>query len=222
MTIAAALSLMSTSAWKIRSRRRPPKGRVTAHRRQDRVAGQGSLRRPEIAPAEAAGPAAKVEWNRDYSPYAGRKYPMHVYFGDTHHHTANSGDAFMDGDRLGRRILSLRARRAGHVVIGIPAEILAAVGFPRYLRPCRRARDDVRGLRGQSRLWRPANVALAGDAARGGRGRGGDRTNWCQGSRRTLPAVVKDPQIVGPLMKSVWKEYLKPPTNTTSPDASPR
>lgn len=32
---------------------------------------------------------------RSYSPYAGRTYPTRVFFGDTHHHTANSGDAFM-------------------------------------------------------------------------------------------------------------------------------
>ncbi len=38
--------------------------------------------------------------DRGYSLWAGRDYPTHVYFGDTHHHTANSGDAFMNGDRL--------------------------------------------------------------------------------------------------------------------------
>jgi hypothetical protein len=38
---------------------------------------------------------------KGYSPYAGRNYPTRVYFGDTHHHTSNSGDAFANGDRLG-------------------------------------------------------------------------------------------------------------------------
>ena len=28
-----------------------------------------------------------------YSPFAGKTYPRTPYFGDTHHHTANSGDA---------------------------------------------------------------------------------------------------------------------------------
>ncbi|HEY5752933.1 MAG TPA: DUF3604 domain-containing protein, partial [Chthoniobacterales bacterium] len=36
-----------------------------------------------------------------YSPYAQRDFPTRVFFGDTHHHTANSGDAFMGGNRLG-------------------------------------------------------------------------------------------------------------------------
>ena len=35
-----------------------------------------------------------------YSPYVGRDFPNNVYFGDTHNHTANSGDAFMNGNRL--------------------------------------------------------------------------------------------------------------------------
>ncbi|MFX7140023.1 hypothetical protein ABTH88_19055, partial [Acinetobacter baumannii] len=35
-----------------------------------------------------------TEAKKRYSPYAGRKYLTRVFFGDTHHHTANSGDAF--------------------------------------------------------------------------------------------------------------------------------
>jgi len=35
-----------------------------------------------------------------YSPFAGRTYPTHVYFGETHNHTANSGDAYMAGNTL--------------------------------------------------------------------------------------------------------------------------
>ena len=34
------------------------------------------------------------------SPYAGRNFPTHVYFGDTHLHTALSGDAFGFGNKL--------------------------------------------------------------------------------------------------------------------------
>ena len=47
----------------------------------------------EITPAQRARA-------RGYSPYAGRNFPARALFGDTHHHTANSGDAFMGGDRL--------------------------------------------------------------------------------------------------------------------------
>ena len=62
------------------------KGAVDHYHRHD------DSRKPETA--------AQVEVKKKYSPYAGRKFPTRVFFGDTHHHTANSGDAFMAGDRL--------------------------------------------------------------------------------------------------------------------------
>lgn len=37
---------------------------------------------------------------RSYSPYAGRNFATQVYFGDTHLHTAASGDAFGFGNKL--------------------------------------------------------------------------------------------------------------------------
>ncbi|MHC4946806.1 MAG: DUF3604 domain-containing protein [Planctomycetota bacterium] len=40
---------------------------------------------------------------KHYSPFAGRKYPTHVYWGDTHLHTAMSMDAGAFGARLGPR-----------------------------------------------------------------------------------------------------------------------
>ena len=36
-----------------------------------------------------------------YSPYAERSFPSHVYWGDTHLHTANSPDAGLFGNTLG-------------------------------------------------------------------------------------------------------------------------
>jgi len=43
----------------------------------------------------------KAFGKRPYSPYAGRKYPTQVYFGDTHLHTGASMDAGAFGTRLG-------------------------------------------------------------------------------------------------------------------------
>jgi len=48
----------------------------------------------------ASGALEVTEAMKAFSPYAGRKYPTRVFFGDTHHHTSNSGDAFMGGNRL--------------------------------------------------------------------------------------------------------------------------
>ena len=62
----------------------------------------------EASSHDASSPetAADAAVRKAYSPYTGKgpatppenfgksKYPSHVFFGDTHHHTANSGDAF--------------------------------------------------------------------------------------------------------------------------------
>jgi hypothetical protein len=45
--------------------------------------------------------AERAFGGKNYSPYAGRGYPTHVYWGDTHLHTALSVDAGAFGNRLG-------------------------------------------------------------------------------------------------------------------------
>ena len=77
-----------------------------------------------VDPAKAS-PAA-----RGYSPYAGRKYPTRPLFGDTHHHTSNSGDAFMAGDRLTPEE-AYRFARGEEVVssTGVPAKLSRPMDF---------------------------------------------------------------------------------------------
>ena len=73
---------------------------------------------------------AQAEENIEYSPYAKRHYPTEVYFGDTHHHTANSGDAFMNGDRLSPED-AYRFARGDEIVssTGIPAKLSRPLDF---------------------------------------------------------------------------------------------
>jgi hypothetical protein len=78
------------------------------------------------APAKnAAAPVVK-----SFSTYAGRKYPKHVYWGDTHQHTSNSGDAFAAGDRLTPED-SYRFARGEEVVssTGVPAKLSRPLDF---------------------------------------------------------------------------------------------
>ncbi|MBP1611683.1 MAG: uncharacterized protein H6Q01_346, partial [Acidobacteria bacterium] len=82
-------------------------------------------------PAEPSKPVATSDAaTKSYSPYAGKKYPMHVYFGDTHHHTANSGDAFMGGDRLSPE-QAYRFARGEEVVssTGVPVKLSRPLDF---------------------------------------------------------------------------------------------
>jgi len=67
---------------------------------------------------------------KGYSPYAGRSFPSKVYFGDTHNHTANSGDAFMGGNRLSPE-QAYRFARGEEVVssTGIPVKLSRPLDF---------------------------------------------------------------------------------------------
>ena len=70
-------------------------------------------------------PAAKA-----YSPYAGRKYPTRPFFGDTHLHSANSGDAFGAGNRFTPE-QTYRIARGEEVVstTGIPFKLPRPLDF---------------------------------------------------------------------------------------------
>ena len=88
----------------------------------DHYDGEDHSRKPET-PQQA-------EIKKKYSPYAGRKYPTRVYFGDTHNHTANSGDAFMAGDRLTPE-QAYRFARGEEVIssTGVPAKLSRPLDF---------------------------------------------------------------------------------------------
>ena len=160
----------------------------------------------ETKPETPAGAVAK----KGYSPYADRKYPTHVYFGDTHHHTANSGDAFMAGDRLTPE-QSYRFARGEQVIssTGVPAKLSRPLDFLVVS-------DHAEGLGVMLEVYN-GNPAFASDPtlARWGKAMkaGGDeaaktmRELVSAQANNKLPPPVKDPKVVGPIMKSVWQEY---------------
>jgi hypothetical protein len=63
------------------------------------VISNSALAQDPIPPPEALEGAFKSQ--KHFSPYAGRNFPTHVYWGDTHLHTAMSMDAGAFGNRLG-------------------------------------------------------------------------------------------------------------------------
>ena len=146
----------------------------------------------------------------NYSPYAGRDYPTRVYFGDTHHHTANSGDAFFNGNRLtpeqayrfarGEEVVSSTgqavklSRPMDFLVISDHAEGLG-VGYEIF--------------RGNETLMADPQLKEWGEALREGGAAAGRamRELISAQANGTLPAPVTDPAIAGPLLRDVWREY---------------
>ena len=151
-----------------------------------------------------------VPRSKGYSPYAGRNYPTRVLFGDTHHHTANSGDAFAGGNRLTPE-QAYRLARGEEVVTstGIPAKMGRPLDFLVVT-------DHAEGLGLMAQVYE-GNPAFTSDetVARWSRmmKAGGSEASKAAGeivsaqANNRMPAIAKDPKVVGPVMTSVWKQY---------------
>ena len=160
---------------------------------------------PATQPSQS--PAARA-----YSPYAGRTYPTHVLWGDTHHHTANSGDAFAAGNRLTPEE-AYRLARGDEVVTstGIPARLSRPLDFLVVS-------DHAEGLGLMQEVYK-GNPAFVSDPKLAewskGMQAGGETAAQVQTevtkaqAMGTLPGPIKDPKVVGPIMKSVWQQYTE-------------
>ena len=160
--------------------------------------------------AQPQGPSSRADAKaKAYSPYAGRSYPTRVYFGDTHLHTSNSGDAFMAGDRLGPE-QAYRFARGEEVVssTGVPAKLSRPLDFLVIA-------DHAEGL-GLMTEVAAGNPAFKGEPLldrwaammRGGMAESAKAANEVvvAQSNNTLPPLIKDPKVVGPVMKAVWNQ----------------
>ncbi len=147
-----------------------------------------------------------------YSPYADKDYPTEVYFGDTHHHTANSGDAFMNGDRLGPAD-AYRFARGEQVVSssGVPVKLSRPLDFLVIS-------DHAEGLGVMYEVYNQNPNFMANDTLKrwsqmmkaGGKEASDAMNEVISGQAQgTLPGEVTDPKISGPVMRSVWQEYTE-------------
>lgn len=164
-----------------------------------------------VEAAKKAESAAIAAARKAYSPYAQRKYPMRPFFGDTHHHTANSGDAFMSGDRLTPE-QSYRFARGEEVTTstGIPAKLSRPLDFLVVS-------DHAEGLglmyqvaNGNPTFVADPTLARWGKVLNSGTPEEIVATKnelVSAQAQNKLPPVIKDPKVVGPVMKSVWQEY---------------
>jgi hypothetical protein len=155
---------------------------------------------------------AETPAHAPYSPYAGRNYATQVYFGDTHHHTSNSGDAFMGGNRLTPE-QAYRFARGEEVVSssGIPVKLSRPLDFLVISDHAEGLGVMVEVLNGNPVFaqdetlsrWSKMMAAGGSEAATAA-----GEVVLAQGEG-TLPSAVTDPGISGPIMLSVWQNYTQ-------------
>lgn len=146
---------------------------------------------------------------RGYSPYAGRKFPSRVLFGDTHLHTMNSGDAFAAGTRLDPE-KAYRFARGEEVVssTGIPVKLARPLDFLVVA-------DHTEGLGIMSQVAAGNQSFMADETLSRWNKMMADPASSTKVTNEivsaqaqgTLPAIIKDPKVVGPVMLSVWQQY---------------
>ena len=147
-----------------------------------------------------------------YSPYADKDYPTEAFFGDTHHHTANSGDAFMNGDRLGPAD-AYRFARGEQVVSssGVPVKLSRPLDFLVIS-------DHAEGLGVMYEVYNENPNFMANDTLKrwsqmmkaGGKEASDAMNEVISGQAQgTLPGEITNPKISGPVMRSVWQEYTE-------------
>ena len=173
------------------------------------VAAKGIADDPYGAANHAKGVPAGAK-AKGYSPYAGRNYPTRVFFGDTHNHTTNSGDGFAGGNRLDPE-QAYRFARGEEVVssTGVPAKLSRPLDFLVIS-------DHAEGLGLMQQVYE-GNPAFVTDPTlkqwsegmkKGGEAAGATQNEITKAQAMgTLPPPIKDPKVVGPIMKSVWQQY---------------
>jgi hypothetical protein len=163
-----------------------------------------------VAAQEASG--IEIDTDDDYSPSAGREYPTQVFFGDTHHHTANSGDAFMNGDRLSPEE-AYRFARGEEVVSssGVRVKLSRPMDFLVIS-------DHAEGLGSMFEIYNENPVFMEDPTLKrwsemmhaGGTESGTAMNELISAQAQgTLPEVITDPATTGPLMKTVWEAYTE-------------
>ena len=166
----------------------------------------------EDTSGDGAGQTGNHSADVSYSPYADRDYPTRVYFGDTHHHTANSGDAFMNGDRLSPED-AYRFARGEQVVSssGVAVKLARPLDFLVIS-------DHAEGLGVMYEVYNGNPVMMADETlARwnkmmkaGGTEAGAAMNELISAQAQgTLPDPVTNPEIAGPLQKTVWQAYTE-------------
>jgi Protein of unknown function (DUF3604) len=159
----------------------------------------------EAVPMPAGSATAQA---RAYSPYAGRKYPTRVLWGDTHLHSSNSGDAFTTGNRFTPE-QTYRIARGEEVIstTGLPARLSRPLDFVVLS-------DHSEGLglitevyNGNPTLMEDSTVARWSRMIKAGGTEAAAAVGELIGAQasNSLPPVLMNPKVAGPLMMTAWQ-----------------
>jgi len=163
-----------------------------------------------LLPAVAASAAESETSPSAQTPCAAPDCGRQLFWGDTHLHTANSGDAFASGTRLGPEEAYRFAR--GEAVTsnsGQKAQLARPLDFLVVA-------DHAEGLGTTRELYNGNAVFMSSPIAK----RWHDLMHGSPADGKTahaeivralgagtLPAELRDPAVVGPVIRSVWQNY---------------
>jgi hypothetical protein len=139
-------------------------------------------------------------------------FPTQVYFGDTHLHTSNSGDAFAFGARLspdhayrfamGEQVTSTSGQVAK---LDRPLDFLVVADHAEGLGTMQALLDGHPELMSDPQLTRWAAMVN-----KGGRDGLAAAREIIRGlADKTLPAIISDPVKSAPFARSVWHKYIE-------------
>jgi hypothetical protein len=136
--------------------------------------------------------------------------PMNVYWGDMHLHTANSADAFAFGARLGPE-QALRFARGEEVVssTGLKAQLARPLDFLVIADHAEALGLMFETFQGNPVLVADPTMARWAQMMRAGR----DESYRAaleiiqSAADRTLPPVISDPKLAGPIARSIWTAH---------------
>jgi hypothetical protein len=144
-----------------------------------------------------------------YSPRAGASYPTDVYWGETHLHSANSGDAVGAGNRLGpeetmrfARGEEVTASSGQRVRLDRPLDFVVLTDHAEGLGVMVQLLLGHEALMADPKAKRWHDMMLEGGEQ--AMKVGVEIPNALASG--TLPAVFTDPDVVAPMIRSVWAE----------------
>ena len=206
------------------SETKPPAAEAPLAQQQMRTEAPESKEAPHSAPAVEQTPP-KTQDARPYSPYVRPSYPIEVYWGETHLHSANSTDAVGAGNRLGPEE-TMRFARGEEVISssGQPARLGRPLDFVVLTDHAEGLGIGVELLRGNPTLMADAAAKRWHDMMI----EGGEKARQVGVeipealASGTLPEVLQDPEVLVPIAKTVWADNNAIAGGSTNPGDSPR